>query len=109
MSSRKDLIMRQLTDAFQPSFIQVEDESSNHHVPKGAQTHFKVIVVSATFNNVTRVARHKLVNTLLKQEFDQGMHALSMHLYTNEEWEAKNQTVMSSPNCKDGYKHHIEK
>lgn len=108
MITRKQTITHQLTDAFQPSFIQVEDESGNHHVPENAQTHFKVIVVSTAFDNLTRVARHKLVNNLLKEQFAQGMHALSMHLYTASEWALKNQTVMNSPNCKDGYKHNLD-
>lgn len=106
--SRKERIEQQLTDAFLPAFISVEDESGNHHVPEGAETHFKVIIVSTMFDNVTRIARHKLVNALLKAEFEFGMHALSMHLYTPSEWELKNQSVMNSPNCKDGYKHNLK-
>lgn len=106
--SRKELIVEQLTAEFQPIHLQVEDESANHHVPKDAQTHFKVIMVSNAFDNLSRVARHKLVNAQLKDEFAQGMHALSMHLYTAAEWELKNQAVLNSPNCKDGFKHNLD-
>lgn len=101
--SRKARIETILTQELIPSFIQVVNESGNHHVPKDSETHFKVILVSTVFNDKPRLARHKLVNQLLFQEFEQGLHALSMHLYTEEEWEKGAKSVMSSPNCKDGY------
>lgn len=101
--SRKTRIEHYLIAELSPSFLQVKDESANHHVPEGAQTHFKVTAVSTKFNDLTRIARHRLVNNLLSQEFDQGLHALSMHLYTDAEWESKNQPPPPSPACKDGF------
>lgn len=102
--SRKERIKQQLTIELSPVFLSVEDESGNHHVPEGAQTHFKVIAVSLKFTELSRVARHRLVNHLLSKEFNLGLHALSLHLYTAEEWIIKNKSVLNSPNCKDGYK-----
>ncbi|KTD57797.1 BolA family protein [Legionella shakespearei] len=102
--SRKERIEEQLSIHLSPVFLNVEDESGNHHVPEGAQTHFKVTAVSAQFKDLSRVARHRLVNDLLKAEFTTGLHALSMHLYTAEEWELKKDGVLKSPACKDGYK-----
>jgi BolA protein len=102
--SRKERIEHQLTTELSPTFLNVEDESRNHHVPEGAQTHFKVVAVSPKFAELNRVARHRLVNHLLRAEFDLGLHALSLHLYTAEEWTIKNKSVLDSPACKDGYK-----
>ena len=100
--SRKDRIEQQLISEFSPLSLIVEDESKNHHVPENAQTHFKIIMTAAQFSGITRVQRHRLINTLLKNEFDMGMHALSMFLYSPEEWEEK-KAVPQSPNCRDGY------
>ena len=102
--SRKELIEQQLTTELSPVFLSVEDESGHHHVPEGAQTHFKVIAVSPKFNELSRLARHRLVNHVLSKEFDQGLHALSLHLYTIEEWAIRSKSVLNSPACKDGYK-----
>ncbi|MBL7479397.1 BolA family protein [Legionella bononiensis] len=102
--SRKLDIEHQLSGELSPIFLTVEDESKNHHVPEGAETHFKVTVVSSRFNELSRIARHRMVNNLLKAEFDKGLHALSMHLYTESEWNQKITPVLKSPSCKDGYK-----
>ncbi|MFI4919413.1 MAG: BolA family protein [Legionellales bacterium] len=102
--SRKEHIEKQLLQELTPVFLSVEDESQNHHVPVGAETHFKVTAVSPLFINLTRVARHRLVNQLLLKEFEQGLHALSLHLFTVEEWETRGKPVLASPTCKDGYK-----
>lgn len=101
--SRKIRIEATLNQDLAPVYLQVDDESSHHHVPQGAETHFKATVVSSKFSDLSRIARHRLVNHLLTKEFDLGLHALSMHLYTPDEWE-KNQIVPNSPTCRDGYK-----
>jgi BolA protein len=101
--SRKERIEQLLQKELSPSHLNVEDESSNHHVPQGAETHFKIIAVSQRFIDLSRIERHRMLNHLLNPELEQGLHALSMHLYTPEEWE-KNQSVLKSPSCRDGYK-----
>lgn len=105
--SRKKRIEETLIPALSPVFLSIEDESMNHHVPQGSETHFKIIAVSKRFDDLTRINRHKLINQLLKEEFDLGLHALSMHLYTSEEWETQQKSVLQSPTCRDGYKHKI--
>lgn len=101
--TRKQRIEEKLTQALQPSLLTVEDESIRHHVPKGAETHFKVTAVSSHFTALTRIQRHKLVNQLLNEEFNLGLHALSLHLYTAEEWGKRSHPVQNSPACKDGF------
>lgn len=48
---------------------------------------FAVAIVSSAFEGKTQIARHRLVNSLLKDEFDAGLHALSLRLKTPKEWE----------------------
>lgn len=102
--SRRERIEQQLITEFSPIYLSVEDESSNHHVPENAQTHFKIVMAAEQFASLSRINRHKLLNKLLKNEFDNGMHALSMHLYSPEEWQLQSTTILQSPSCRDGYK-----
>jgi BolA protein len=104
---RRDYIEKKLSQELLPDFLNVEDESQNHHVPVGAQTHFKVTAVSPIFIGLTHVTRHRLVNKLLLTEFEQGLHALSLHLYTPEEWATRDKKVLTSPSCKDGFKNKV--
>lgn len=100
---RKNRIEELINQELVPVYLNVEDESANHHVPEGAQTHFKITVVSSRFIDLPRIARHRLLNQLLKEEFELGLHALSMHLFTPDEWEGRNKTVLQSPACKGGF------
>lgn len=104
MSSRKERIEQILNQELHPIYLEVENESGNHHVPEGSETHFKVIAVSTGFTGLALIARHRLLNNLLSQEFELGLHALSMHLYTAEEWEKNKERLLKSPACRDGYK-----
>jgi len=86
-----------------PSVLDVIDESRMHSVPKDAETHFKVVVVCAAFEGVSRVERHQMVYRALKEELAQGVHALSIVSKTPAEWE-KETTLPASPVCLGGSK-----
>jgi BolA protein len=97
--TRQSRLTQELTRRFSPIHLEVIDESMNHHVPQGAESHFKVILVSDGFNALSKIARHRLVNQALALEFETGMHALSLHLFTEEEWVLRNKRVWGSPEC----------
>ena len=76
--------------------------------PKDSETHFKVIVISDKFKNAkTPISRHRLVNTILKEEVasDGPVHALSIIALTPEKWQEKidkGELVGPSPSCRGG-------
>lgn len=84
-------IERKLRDRFQPERLAVIDEShlhAGHHHADSAhheafdgsgETHFRVRLVSSAFTGQTRLARHRAVNELLKDELAPGrVHALAI-------------------------------
>lgn len=87
-----------LQQQFEPVFMDLLDESVNHRVPEGAESHFKLTLVSALFKGLSRMARHRSVNLLLMPEMKTGLHALSLALYTPEEWAAQPKPH-STPPC----------
>lgn len=56
----------------------------------GDGRHFELIAVSDEFVGRSRVERHRMINQALGEMFVQELHALSMKLYTVNEWEQKN-------------------
>lgn len=76
-----------------------------HNVPRGSETHFKVLVVSAAFENQSRVGRQRLVNEALAGEFKLGLHALTQMTLTPSEYESKKENLnFISPECMGGSK-----
>lgn len=49
-----------LTEKLQPIHLKVVNESYMHNVPKGAETHFKVLVVSAKFESLPLIKVFKM-------------------------------------------------
>lgn len=49
------------------------------------ETHFFIDAVSPSFGGQAQLARHRRINALMKQQFDEGLHALSLRLKTPEE------------------------
>jgi BolA family transcriptional regulator, general stress-responsive regulator len=102
--SRKERIESLLRDALAPDVLEVENESHQHSVKAGSETHFRVVVVSKSFEGLPLVGRHRKINQALSPEFKLGLHALTMHPKTPEEWSASPLTL-ASPACLGGSKH----
>ena len=83
--SRYDQIFQTLVDNFSPFFLEVIDESHKHHGHKGVlegstETHFKIKIGCDTFAQLNLVQSHRLINDALSSFFDDGLHALSIHI-----------------------------
>jgi BolA protein len=102
--NRKARIEETLRETFNPMHMEVVDESHMHSVPAGAESHFRILVVSESFTDQTLVARHRLLNRTLSAELAGGLHALALHTWTPEEWFAKGGRVPESPPCQGGSK-----
>lgn len=100
--SRQQRIHEILSAKLTPATLSVIDESNHHHVPKGAETHFKVLAVANAFENMPRIARHRFINACLTNEFNTGLHALTLHLYTPDEWSKQTTGAPASPACRGG-------
>ena len=99
------VIEQKLLDAFQPSHLEVINESNNHNVPPGSESHFKVVIVAKAFEGERLIKRHRLVNAVLSEELAQKIHALALHTYTESQWQEQYaEKVPSSPDCAGGGK-----
>ncbi len=56
----------------------------------GDGRHFDAVVVSDEFIEKSRLQRHRLIYTALGEKMKEEVHALSMKLYTIQEWEQNN-------------------
>ena len=82
MLTRELRIRDILTRTFAPETLEVTDDSARHAGHAGAapegETHFNVRITSAQFAGLSRVARQRAINKALAEEFETGLHALSI-------------------------------
>jgi len=104
-SGRQERIERRIHDAFQPVQLEVRDDSGEHAVPKGSESHWALLIVSNGFEGLSRVARHRAVYGALSDELTSGVHALKLETFTPAEWTAKGSAEASdAPLCLGGSK-----
>ena len=94
---RQRRIEEALSVALGPAHLEVLNESHNHAVKPGAESHFKVVVVSTAFEGKAGVARHQLVYAALRTELQSGLHAVAITSRTPEEWAARPEALQSPP------------
>lgn len=105
----QQMISQRIQDSLNPIHFEIENESYKHSVPKGSESHFKLFIVSAQFENITLIDRHRLVNNIVKgNDTNLPVHALSISAKTPAQW-AAGAKIQDTPNCKGGSKHDTPK
>ncbi|MGB0663142.1 MAG: BolA family protein [Pontibacterium sp.] len=95
------VLEQKLAEGLVLAHLEVLNESHMHSGP-ATDSHFKVTAVSSDFEGKRLVQRHQLIYGLLAQELAGPIHALAMHLYTPEEWQARGEAAPLSPKCAGG-------
>tara|TARA_B100001248_G_C27330358_1_gene431112 strand:- start:888 stop:1142 length:255 start_codon:yes stop_codon:yes gene_type:complete len=76
------IIDKTLREYFNPTFLEVIDESELHrgHVgfKEGTQTHFKIVISAKIFEKMSRVSRERAIHKALGSSTMQEIHALSI-------------------------------
>ena len=87
--SIRDAIEKKITEGLTPTALDIADDSHLHAGHAGARaggdSHFTVTIVAESFAGKGRVERQRLANALLAEEFEAGLHALSLVTLTPEE------------------------
>ena len=90
-------IVNTLSSLMDLASLKIVNESFMHNVPKGSESHFKIVVVTNDFNNLSIIQRHKLIYKILDNLMNK-IHALSIHAFNEEEFKL-NPVILDSPEC----------
>ena len=73
---------RLLTDAFNPTRLEVVNDSARHHGHAGddgsGESHFTVVIEAAAFAGMNRIERQRAVNNALGDIPGERVHALAI-------------------------------
>lgn len=79
-----DEITRLLQSAFEPTELQVVDDSESHRghagYQEGGESHFNVRIRAAAFAGQSRLARHRAVHAALGKDLVGRIHALALDI-----------------------------
>jgi BolA protein len=80
----RDAIVAKLSAKFDPSHLEVIDESARHqghagHRP-GGESHFRIRITSEALIGKSRVAQHRAIMETLDAEIKGGVHALAIEV-----------------------------
>ena len=92
-----------LRAALTPSHLEVINESHQHSAGPGAESHFKVIVVSPLFEGKSLIEQQRLVYLALADELKEAIHALTLKTVAPSKWQVST-TSYESPACRGGSK-----
>lgn len=80
----KSKIYNKLNDFFNPEYLEVINESSDHigHAgsPNNGNSHFYIKIKSEKFKNKKLIESHKIIYSVLKKEMSEEIHALRINI-----------------------------
>ncbi len=86
---RKLKIEKIINENLNCELLEVSDVSETHRghqgFKEGVETHFKILIVSDDFRDVSRLGRQQHLNSLLAQEFKNDLHSVTYQLLTTKE------------------------
>jgi BolA protein len=95
--SAYETIVSQLNLSFDIENIFLENESFMHNVPPNSETHFKLVIVSNDFTELTNLKRHQCIYKALNDTMTR-IHALSIQAFTPDEY-LQNPIILKTPDC----------
>lgn len=102
--SRRDRIEHLIKAAMPVVHLEILDES-HQHSGNGQESHLRLILVSDRFSGLSRILRQKTIYQLVDAELKTGLHALTMRIFTPDEWKSQGGVDTSqSPPCFGGSK-----
>ena len=86
MTTMAERMREKVLIGLEPVRLDVVNESELHaghrSSPGTGESHFRIVVVSNHFSDMSRVNRHRKVNALLSEELlPGGVHALAIHAF----------------------------
>ena len=83
----RDQILEKLQAEFNPSYLNVEDQSELHrgHAGwnEGGESHFHIQIDSKVFLGMSRLKQHRAVYAALTPQLVKKIHAISMEIFCN--------------------------
>ncbi len=95
--STEQHIQKQIAQELSIEHIQIYDKSASHknhpEAQKNGGGHYTLILVSSDFKGLSLIQRQRKIHQILEEDLKRGssIHALSMKLYTTEEWQKKHE------------------
>ena len=77
---------------------------SHKHSGTATDSHYNLVLVSDDFFGIGPVKRHQQVYALVGDLMNNSIHALALHCYTTEQWQAKQEKIPSTAPCLGGSK-----
>jgi BolA protein len=82
-------IEQRIRERLEPEHFELRDDSAKHAGHAGAASgggHFEVLIVSAAFDGLALLDRHRLVYAALGEMMGGEIHALGLKTLTPAEW-----------------------
>jgi BolA protein len=80
--------IRERLATLEPEALELDDQSALHAGHAGAQSgggHYRLTIVSQRFRGEAKLARHRMIYSVLGDLMQHDIHALSLHAVTPEE------------------------
>ena len=85
------------------TYHQLENDSHKHS-GSATDSHYNLVLVTEEFAGLMPVKRHQKVYALVGELMSNPIHALALHCYTPQQWQARQAKMPATAPCMGGSK-----
>jgi len=92
----KLILVQEFPNMFYHQIIDHSDKHFGHSGNPDNKAHLELILVDDIFEEMRPLARQRLIMSLCKGFFEDNLHALELHLFSEKEWKNESEKFESS-------------
>ncbi|WP_075432094.1 BolA family protein [Buchnera aphidicola] len=82
----KKIIYKKIKSKINIFYLKIYDDNQRHILKNNSINHFRLIIVSKNFNNLSLIYRHKKIYSILSQYIPNKIYSLQIFPYDIQEW-----------------------
>ncbi|WP_075434065.1 BolA family protein [Buchnera aphidicola] len=94
----KKIIKNKLKAILNIQYLKIINNSQLHRFHQHKPPHYTIIIVSDSFNDLSRFQQHKKIFSVFLNDIPQKIYSMKLHTYNTREWKKKeNQIFLLTP------------
>ena len=82
----KKVIYKKIKSKINIFYLKIYNDNQKHILQNNSINHFRLIIVSKNFNNLSLIHRHKKIYSILSQYIPKKIYSLQIFTYDIQEW-----------------------
>lgn len=95
----KNIIYKKIKSKINIFYLKIYDDTNKHILKNNTKKHFRIIIVSEVFHNISLLNRHKKIYAIVRRYIPEKIYSLQINTYSVQEWISLSSNISKAISC----------